>query len=97
MTGRRQSQGPLDRLSAAVFMEKHYPCPLPLTGKGRRKQRDCCVCMNTKKRPKQRKSLTTWCSEYKVPLCIGKCYKDYYTLEIALGSANIHSNFSIRK
>ena len=57
--GGRQNQGQLDRLSAGVFMQRHYPCPLPLTDKYRRNQRDCYVCMNTEKCPKQRKSVTT--------------------------------------
>ena len=35
MKGGWQSQGQLDRLSAAVFMQRNYPCPLPLMDKGR--------------------------------------------------------------
>ena len=73
MRGRWQSQGQLDRLSAVVFMERDYPRPLPLTDKGQQKQRDCYVCMNTEKHPKQHKSVTTWCRKTKVLLCIGKC------------------------
>ena len=74
------SLGQLDRLSAAVFMDRHYSCPLTLMDKGWQKQRDCYICMNTEKCPKQHKSVTTWYSECKVLLCIEKSYKDYHTL-----------------
>lgn len=79
--GRRQTVGP-DRLLGKDYITRHHLEYLPYTLQGgRRSQRRCHVCMNTKKRGRERKMVTTICKACDVPLCVAPCFMEFHTMK----------------
>lgn len=58
-----------DRLVAEDFIVRHFLEHLPTTTNRKVGQRHCKVCMNTEKRERKQRLVTTWCKECGVALC----------------------------
>ena len=66
-----------DRLEAANYIARHHLANIPPKGNRAVGQRNCHVCTNTSKNTKQRKTVSMWCPECKVPLCT-LCFVSYH-------------------
>lgn len=61
----------------------HYAYEITATLKTGRPRRACHVCANTQLRKQTRKMTHFICKKcHGVPLCIGKCFEDFHTLEV---------------
>ena len=68
----RPSQGPLPKR----YKEKHFPELLPLSEKGRRKERRCKVCYEKG----NRKQTIYFCPSCDIGLCPAPCFKEFHSL-----------------
>lgn len=61
--------------------ERHFPSDIPGTsGSKKPYYKNCHVCSQTSRRPRQRKATRFWCKECRIPLCCSPCFQEYHTI-----------------
>lgn len=71
------SYGP-GRLDASQWVTHHHLADTPPTPKRAKAQKQCEVCAKTRRRPQQRKVVTSWCPACRVGLCLA-CFVVFHS------------------
>jgi hypothetical protein len=59
--------------------ERHFPCYVPDTPKGKPGLRNCFVCTHTTQRPRKRRESRYMCDKCDKGLCVTPCFRIYHT------------------
>ena len=75
---------PPERLAFADGISLHYSDKMELQTLATKKKsasKMCRVCTKTQIRERKKKETVYWCPACRVPLCLGKCFRDYHCLK----------------